>query len=928
MKKMSRIISFKMAVLFTVLAVLTGGLVIYYNSTNIENTVKTQILHTTRIYKDLANLEADEMAQKFKVLRLSLEAEMNYQTFEAITRANLREIVQGSIKMKSSFYITVDGDWASGYVMERINEDDIIQKSFQTVVDNLPNCPEMDTLNLDTIDGGTWVNVCYEDVPKRAYIEPVVQAGKLLGFVGGVLDMSVIEVAQYNFIDASSGILIFDNYGNVIADSGKTNIQQIGTFISTETFMTEGVVSEDIDGVSYEQGMLNDQLYLVGIAGLNDKAFIAYYLPQAVIDEKIGQSTTAYILVITLLLIAVTWVTYFAVDHEMKSFTVLDIYIRRLKEGNYTDRIPDKYLSIKHEAGYLARSFEQLREDLQKVFENLEDEKGKHHITQQELSVMTEVLENSNEGVLILNAKRRVIYANSAYCKISGYTGYELIGEPIASLDKDGADLRFELLEMTEENSIWTGEVTQQKKSGETYPASLIIRLLRDFEGQPKFYFIITEDLSSRSIAVEKQYNQMQIDVKTGLPNATQMRSDIEAKISAEDDFALIYMGIDDFKSINEIYGFNAGDAVIVSLSEKLPLIGPDESQIYRIGGDEFAFVVDLDLLTDGIERFVQQIQSIIRRPIRRHNTSIYLTASMGISSYPRDAQNTEILITSALSALNKAKTDARGFHYYFSKELREQSERRQMILSHLYEAIDRKELYLVYQPKVNALDGNLVGFEALLRWESHVMGFVSPVEFIPVAEESSMIEKIGRWVIMQATEDLKRIHDLGHEDMSISVNLSGQQFKDASLFAWILENISELDLKANRFELEITESLLLENLNEAVPQLNMLKESGIVISIDDFGTGYSSLSYLQHLPVDVLKIDRSFLKDLNEDSSGTIINAIIQLGSALEMKVVAEGIENEMQKQFLLNRGCSIHQGYYYSKPEKMDTLIENYKL
>jgi hypothetical protein len=213
-----------MAVLFTVLAVLTGGLVIYYNSTNIENTLKTQILHTTRIYKDIANLEAEEIAQKFKVLRLSLEAEMNYQTFESITRATLREIVQGSIKMKSSFYITVDGDWASGYVMERINEDDIIQKSFQTVVDNLPNCPEMDTLNLDSIKRGTWVNVCYEEVPKRAYIEPVVQAGKLLGFVGGVLDMSDIEVAQYNFIDASSGILIFDNYGNVIADSGKTNV--------------------------------------------------------------------------------------------------------------------------------------------------------------------------------------------------------------------------------------------------------------------------------------------------------------------------------------------------------------------------------------------------------------------------------------------------------------------------------------------------------------------------------------------------------------------------------------------------------------------------------------------------------------------------------------------------------------------------------
>ncbi len=198
----------------------------------------------------------------------------------------------------------------------------------------------------------------------------------------------------------------------------------------------------------------------------------------------------------------------------------------------------------------------------------------------------------------------------------------------------------------------------------------------------------------------------------------------------------------------------------------------------------------------------------------------------------------------------------------------------------------------------------------------------------MPVSEESAIIEKIGRWVIKQAIEDLRRIHDLGHKDLSLSVNLSGQQFRDESLFAWILENLSELELEPSKFELEITESLLLENLHEAVPQLNMLKRAGVIISIDDFGTGYSSLSYLQHLPIDVLKIDRSFLKGVEIDSPGTIINAIIELGKALNLDVVAEGIETEAQKQFLLSRGCVIHQGYLYDKPLEIGTFINRYKL
>lgn len=929
MKKLSSIISVKMAVIFTLAAILLGSVVVYYNAMNIEENAKTQMLHTAQVYTDIASLEADEIGQKFTVIRLSLEGNMDAQTFESITRASLREIVLGSVKMKASFFISKNGDWLTGYVIERINEEDVIQKSFQTVIGEADMCTGIEPIDLDEIRGGSWFNICFEGSPKRAYIEPIELSGRLQGFVGGVLDISDIEVSSFSFMGHASGMMMFDAYGNILTGNENVTFENITEFALLDEGL-EGLgdrISTEQNAVLFVSGRMNDQDYLVGLTRFDDN-FLATYLPAYVVDEKIKQTASAYLMTILLLLIVVTWVTYFTVDAEMKNINILDGYIRRVKEGNYTDGIPEKYLEMKHEAGTLARSFEQLRIDLNKVFSTLEEEKGKHELTQQELNIMTQVLENSNEGVIILNAKKRIIYVNSAFCKISGYSNLELLGEHIYTLDREGAELRFEVLEMLEEHNIWSGEVTQMKKSGETYFSSLIIRLLRDDEGKPKFYLMITEDLSNRTQMAEKDYDQLQIDIKTGLPNTTQMRSDIDGLIKGGEHFVLIYIGIDDFKSINEIYGFNAGDAVIVSLSEKIPLIGPEKSQFYRIGGDEFAFIVDLDDLGDGTEKFIQQIQGIIRRPIRRHNTSIYLTASMGISSYPSDADSTEGIITAALSALNKAKTDARGFHYYFSKELREQSERRQMILSHLYEAIDRKELYLVYQPKINAQTGKLVGFEALLRWDSHILGVVSPVEFIPVAEESSIIEKIGRWVIEKASEDLRRIHDLGHDDMSVSVNLSGQQFKDESLFAWILESISEMNLKAEKFELEITESLLLENLNEAVPQLNMLKESGIVISIDDFGTGYSSLSYLQHLPVDVLKIDRSFLKDLTEHSPGTIINAIIQLGSALEMQVVAEGIENDMQRNFLIERGCMIHQGYYYSKPLKLDEIIEKYDL
>jgi len=930
MYKLSRHIALRMTFILVSVAVLIGGAVLYNNTRRLERVFKDQLIIAGKMYTDVLDQSFNEMAQTFNKLRTTLESE-NLSETEYATR-DAKSILEGSWSINNVFYVSnsTKGRTQHFYMTKgldgsinttQLENDDIIKES----------CHEVDDLvNLNPSEG-YWVNVCSESYLTRVYIEPLMQGSSHLGYIGTIVEINNLDLPEFAFLGSTTEILLLDHDGHILSSTSNIKYKSIKEFlVPNEQLRTAEDIQEfrDLTSIDFLRGRISGQYLFMAVNKFEDNFFLAVMVSESSLRFQLTQSYLIYALAILAFFMVVLLVSFWLMDRVMKPFNGLISFANLIGDGEYSSRMPDSYLGIKHEMGEIARAFEAMRQNLEQAFLTLEEERDQHLLTQSELSVMTEVLENSNEGVFILNADRKIIYSNSAYSKLSGYSTDELEGKPVSIFDVEGKDFRAEVLELLSEQGVWTGEVTQLRKNTLPYPASLIVRLLRDYDDNPMYYFVITEDLTDKHKNDLDHITLRNKDSKTGLPNSNQMRNDINDMIDMGTKFALIYIGIDDFKSINEIYGFNAGDAVIVSLSEKLPLVSNESDKLYRIGGDEFAFIINLEDLLDDLDKFIQQVQSIIRHPIRRNNTTIYMTASMGISSYPRDDNSAEGVITSALSALNKAKQDARGFHYYFSKELREQSERRQMILSQLYEAVDRDEFYLVYQPKIDVTKDALVGMEALLRWDNKVLGNVSPAEFVPVAEDSAIIEKIGRWVIQQAIEDLRAIHDLGHDELSVSVNLSGQQFKDESLFAWILENLSELELAPDHFELEITESLLLDNLHEAVPQLNMLKRAGVIISIDDFGTGYSSLSYLQHLPIDVLKIDRSFLKGVEIDSPGTIINAIIELGKALNLHVVAEGIETEAQKHFLMTRGCVIHQGYFYNKPGDIKTIIEQYNL
>ncbi len=938
MHKLSRHIAIRMTLILTIVALLIGTAVLFNNSRRIERLFNDQLINAGQLYSDIIQAELKEIAHLFNTMRaLSLSGEPTTSDNVNTYKDTARILLKGSQIINNVFYFSSeDMEVKESFFAERLNNNDILFSGLEPLEILKDACHEVATETYKQSNTGTWLTVCSEEFSKRAYIEPYVENEVITGYIGTIVDLKELTLPKISYLGPSSQVFLLDHDGHVLTSDNKFNEAHLEDEIRQQLAMDMDLDLDDeqthaklsLENVKNRRIRINETNTIIGITKLDDDLYIGIAISQGGIDSQRSESIIVYLLSSLLYFFIVLIVSIWLMDREMKPFQVLKIFIRRIQEGNYSEALPEEYSQIKHEVGDIARSFEDLRMSLLSVFKNLEEEIDQHELTQRELGVMTEVLENSNEGVLILDEHRNIIYSNAAYSMISGYSSSELFGKHVSMFDSGGKDYRAEIVELLEEHGNWNGEINQLRKSGKLYPAALIIRLLRSEENEPKYYFVITEDMSEKQRSESDVIEIMNTDSKTGLPNASKMRLDIDKRIDQHENFALIYIGIDDFKSINEIYGFNAGDAVIVSLSEKLPLVAGENDNLYRIGGDEFAFLIDVDNLEDGIDKFIQQIQSIVRHPIRRNNISIYMTASMGISSYPRDADDGEAIVTAALSALNKAKLDARGFHYYFSKELREKSERRQMILSQLYEAVNQDEFSLMYQPKINAKDNKLVGMEALIRWENKSLGVVSPVEFIPVAEDSAIIEKIGRWVITRATEDLRIIHDLNHEELSLSVNLSGQQFKEESLFAWILESLSELDLNSEKFELEITESLLLENLHEAVPQLNMLKQSGVIISIDDFGTGYSSLSYLQHLPIDVLKIDRSFLAGVDSTSPGTIVNAIIELGRALNLGVVAEGIETEAQKQFLLDRGCVIHQGYLYDKPLSLEDIIERYKL
>ncbi|MGH8691160.1 MAG: putative bifunctional diguanylate cyclase/phosphodiesterase [Burkholderiales bacterium] len=448
--------------------------------------------------------------------------------------------------------------------------------------------------------------------------------------------------------------------------------------------------------------------------------------------------------------------------------------------------------------------------------------------------------------------------------------------------------------------------------------------------------------LRAMHYSIERKRYQVQLehqanyDALTGLPNRNLLHDRLRQAVYAQRlprAIAVVFMDLDHFKFVNDSLGHSTGDLLLKAMAERLRSVLREGDTVGRVGGDEFVLILNDQSNEEIIYRAMQRISSKVSELITIGGKELYVTCSAGISIYPQDGRDVETLLKNADAAMYRAKEGGRSNFQFYTSEMNERVNERLVLENALRRALERDELILHYQQKVNLKTGAIVGAEALVRWMHPEWGLVRPARFIPLAEETGLIVNIGEWVLREACRQTRAWIDGGLSPGGVSVNLSVRQFRQEGLVRSVDRILHETGLEPAQLEMELTESMVMQNVDTAIAILQGLKQLGVALSVDDFGTGYSSLSYLKDLPIDALKIDRSFVRDIGsgaEAEDGVLAQAIISLGHALHLKVIAEGVETDAQVRFLRRHGCDEVQGFFYGEavpPDAHARLLEKAK-
>ena len=552
-------------------------------------------------------------------------------------------------------------------------------------------------------------------------------------------------------------------------------------------------------------------------------------------------------------------------------------------------------------------------------------------VAERQLNLAEAVFANSVESILVTDAEQRIIEVNPAFLRISGYSREEIIGQHPRILKSGRQDAGF-YQQMWQELALsgsWEGEVWNRRKSGEIYPALLSIAVVKGPDGLVTNYTGMIFDLSQQK-TVEALLDQLRtFDGLTALPNREFWLSALEQQlVNAKRNnsrFSILQLDLDRFKQINDSLGYSVGDQVLIEAAERIKITLRKYDVVARLGGNRFSVLLNEIADPQTIGSICEKLLTAFGRPFELGGLNVHVSISIGASIYPTDGQDSKTLMIASESALYSAKADGRNLYKYYSREMNELGSQLFKLESMLRLALERNEFSVVYQPQVNAGNGRLVGVEALLRWHNPELGQVSPVQFIPVAEETGLIVPIGEWVMREACQQAKRWQTELGVDIPVAVNLSARQFRRNDLLASVQLVLDETGLPSRLLELEITEGLLMVDPIGAIDIIRGLNFLGVKTALDDFGTGYSSLAYLKAFPLNRLKIDRAFVRDLpHNESDCAISNTVITLGLNLNMEVLAEGVETEAQRDFLARSGCQTFQGYLFGKPMPGDDLTQ----
>jgi len=547
---------------------------------------------------------------------------------------------------------------------------------------------------------------------------------------------------------------------------------------------------------------------------------------------------------------------------------------------------------------------------------------GHLKLMEQRLELWAKVFEASSEGIVIVDGQRRIVTANTAFCRNSQFDLAELIGRsPESWIAADDADAtRAAMWPSPGRRSSWRGEVRVKRRDDSVFPAWLVVNAVAGPTADVSHYILTMIDITERKASEERIHFLAHHDALTRLPNrmlfTERLRMAMQHSQRSGTKVAVVFIDLDRFKTINDSLGHHVGDAVLRSVSHRLLEAVREDDTVSRLGGDEF--VIALNGVAHGEEvlgLLERRLMPLIRESYQIDGADLHLSCSVGVAMYPDDASTIDDLMRHADVAMYQAKATGRDNAHFFTPELNDRAHRRLQVELELRHAIERGELSLHYQPRMAATTGEPVGVEALLRWDSRELGHVTPAEFVPIAEESRLILPIGAWVVEQACRQQALWRRDGMAGLGMSINVSAVQLREPGFFKSLARAMQEWGTVPSDMEIELTESTLMEDVNESLVQLVALKDLGVKLSVDDFGTGYSSLVYLHRFPIDRLKIDRSFVANMLDDPTDlAITRAIIALGHTLGLHVVAEGVETEPIAQALRLAECDELQGYLYA--------------
>ncbi len=550
---------------------------------------------------------------------------------------------------------------------------------------------------------------------------------------------------------------------------------------------------------------------------------------------------------------------------------------------------------------------------------------------ERERRIAIAVLRSMNEAVAVLDRDFNFISVNPAFTRTTGYTEREVIGQNASLLDSTQHDVAFynRIRQRLINEGHWAGEMWQRRKNGQEFLCQIESNATEGIHGEHRVYIAVITDITQQKRAEQELRYLANFDTLTNLPNRAMLSERLSRAIvrarRQDHRIAVLFLDLDRFKDINDSLGHTAGDRILRAAAMRLQETVGEQQTVARLGGDEFTVVLESLQQPEDADRVAREIITAFEAPlVLDDRQEVVISPSIGISLYPDHGQVPTELLKQADTAMYQAKAAGRRTSVRYDDSMEIANRQRAQLSAALNKVLDRRELRLTFQPRLSLASRRITGVEALLRWTSEEYGEVPPAQFIPLAEESGMILEIGEWVLFEACRTLRRWRDAGHASLTMAVNVSVLQLLRGDFTETVRRALADTGVPPTALELELTESVLMANAEQSAAKLQALREMGVSLAIDDFGTGYSSLAYLKRLPITTLKIDKTFITDLNRDPDDTAITTtVITMAHSLGLTVVAEGVETETQLRFLDQFRCDEIQGYWLSRPVDPDACL-----